>query len=86
VLQRSGCRPEFGQHVLRPMVEAMILECEAVRERSARIIREAAMRGAKLINPVEPNETDALMRLAFIVENHYVDEHGEIQVAFPEED
>jgi hypothetical protein len=75
-----------GDHLIEPIVKLIIGECEGVRANAAGILRTAAENGCRLINPVEPNEVDALVRIAYIVENHYVDEHGEIQVAFPEED
>jgi hypothetical protein len=75
-----------GDHLIIPMVKALIEECETVRRRGALIIRKAVENGCVLVNPAKVDERDALASLADYVEHHYVDEDGEIQVAFPEED
>ena len=84
-LERAGVTVG-GQHLLPHIVELVQRECEELRARCFTMISSLRSRGVTLNNPEAPEEQDALELLAYAVAHHYVDEHGDIQIAFPDDD
>lgn len=65
-----------GDHLIAPLVELVQSECEALRDRSAGIVIRASKQGRPT--------PEQMVRLAFIVRQHYIDEDGVEQVAVDE--
>ncbi len=56
-----------------------------MRARMASVIRSLDDRGDVLLSLPRPEYRGALADLAYAIENHYVDEHGNLQVATGDE-
>lgn len=70
-----------GAKLTGVLTELIQEECNALRRRSAQIIDELIERGSVLRSPGHPRTEEALADLAYVLENHYVDDEGFIQVA-----
>lgn len=66
-----------GDHLMPPMVGLVARECELLRERVAGMVFQIIERG-------DPVSTDDLEHLAYMLQYHYIDEEGNIQVSFPD--
>lgn len=74
-LERAGVRVG-GEHLIEPIVDAIQVECEALRERVGMMCRQLHDQGDRLTVKARPWADDALLDLAVILEQHFVDADG----------
>jgi hypothetical protein len=78
-LERGGIQVG-GDHLINPIVDAMILECERIRETCGKIIEAFDDRGDRLMMASNPAYDGGLKDLQYMIENHYLDDHGSIRI------
>jgi hypothetical protein len=85
VIERAGVAVG-GDHLIDPIADAIATELETMRIRMGSVVRTLAERGDVLVSVGNPRRKQALLDLADAIENHYVDEHGTLQVAMEDDE
>lgn len=75
-----------GDHLIPPIVEAITVELEALRERCAAMVLMLEERGVQMVNPHQGEDDNPMLSLALALRCHFVDHEGNIQMFTPSDD